>query len=102
MRKKWIYFAPLIVLLFIGFVALGGQVVKELWNWLMPNLFGLKPLTFWQALGLLALSRILVGGFGLGGGRHSRRDMSPEERQKMRQRFWGCVPKEAKADESAG
>ena len=52
---------------FIIFVALGGLVVWWLWNWLMPELFGLRELTFWQALGLLALSRILFGGFGRSG-----------------------------------
>lgn len=36
-----------------------------LWNWLMPLLFGLKLITFWQALGLLVLSKIIFGG-----GRH--------------------------------
>ncbi len=32
-----------------------------LWNWLMPVIFGLTVITFWQALGLLALSKILFG-----------------------------------------
>lgn len=32
-----------------------------LWNWLMPAIFGLTVITFWQALGLLALSKILFG-----------------------------------------
>lgn len=35
-----------------------------LWNWLMPLLFGLAVVTFWQALGILALSKILFGGGG--------------------------------------
>lgn len=30
-----------------------------LWNWLMPTLFGLKTITFWQALGVSMLSSIL-------------------------------------------
>jgi len=30
-------------------------VVMHLWNWLAPELFGLRQITFWQALGLLAL-----------------------------------------------
>lgn len=32
-----------------------------LWNWLMPVIFGLTAITFWQALGLLVLSKILFG-----------------------------------------
>ncbi len=39
-----------------------GQAVLHLWNWLMPSIFGLRPVTFGQALGLLALSWILFGG----------------------------------------
>jgi hypothetical protein len=39
-------------------------VVMSLWNWLMPSLFGLGVITFWQALGLLVFSRILFGRFG--------------------------------------
>lgn len=35
--------------------------VMLLWNWLMPVIFGLTTITFWQALGLLALSKILFG-----------------------------------------
>lgn len=37
-----------------------------LWNWLIPELFGFKPIDFWQAVGLLALARILFGGLGSG------------------------------------
>ena len=55
---------------FLVFVAVGGVVVQLLWNWLLPSLFGVPEVTLWQALGLLALSRILFGGFGRGGGSH--------------------------------
>lgn len=30
-----------------------------LWNWLMPIIFGLTKITFWQSLGLLILSGML-------------------------------------------
>jgi hypothetical protein len=79
------------------FTWIGGEVVMLLWNWLAPTLFGLRQITFWQAVGLLALCRILFGGFGLGGGSprsKSRRrmaerweQMTPEEREKFRQGF---------------
>ena len=59
------------VVLVIGFVILGiglmflfGLVVMALWNWLMPEIFGLKTLTYWQAWGMLALSCILFGKIG--------------------------------------
>lgn len=82
MRRKWIFFAPLAILgmVLIGFV--GGEVVKLLWNWLMPSIFGWRPLTFWEALGLLALCRILFGHHGCRS-RSSRR--TPEERERFRQ-----------------
>ena len=43
----------------VGLLALFGWVVMLLWNWLMPELFGLKRLGYWQAWGLLALCTIL-------------------------------------------
>ena len=72
------------------FIFLGGKVVQLLWNWLMPMLFGLPAVTFWQAVGILALSRILFGGIGMGGHRSRRRwgrDMSPDERERFRQKM---------------
>src|SRR5579863_3434647 len=41
-----------------------GFVVTHLWNYLMPGLFGLHAITFWQAVGLIVLGRLLFGGFG--------------------------------------
>jgi len=73
-------------------------VVMRLWNWLMPELFGLHVITFWQALGLLFLSKILFGGFRGGPHRHwswRRRmaerweRMTPEEREKFRHTMRG-------------
>jgi hypothetical protein len=94
MRKKWYFWAPLALLAFVVFIAIGGQVVMLLWNWLLPPLFGWQQIGFWQALGILALSRILFGGFGMHGrGRPKFRrsmaehweHMTPEEREKFRQ-----------------
>jgi hypothetical protein len=87
MRKRLIVLAPLALLAFALFIALGGAVVMSLWNWLLPPLFGWGQITFWQALGLLALCRILFGGFGFRGPRRSRRweRMTPEERERFRQ-----------------
>jgi hypothetical protein len=91
MKKKWWIFlvAPPAMVLFAW---LFGELVMYLWNWLMPALFGLRTITFWQGLGLLVLCRILVGGLG-GGSNNSRRrerrlkerweHMTPEEREKL-------------------
>lgn len=69
-----------------------GFVVMGLWNWLMPELFGLKAIGYWQAWGLLVLSWILFG--GLRGGHHHGHwrhrmherwaKMTPEEKEKFR------------------
>lgn len=80
--------APLAILGIVVFITIGGGVVMLLWNWLAPNLFGLRLITFWQALGLLALCRILFGGFGLGGGgnRSSRQRMEKRISERIRER----------------
>src|SRR5215470_8670530 len=64
MKRKWIWIAPLAILGILLFAYLGGEIVMLLWNWLLPPLFGWRMLTFWQALGLLALCRILFGHHG--------------------------------------
>jgi len=54
------------------FALLFGFVVKVLWNGLMPGLFGLGVITFWQAFGIVLLAKILFGGHGHGHGEHGR------------------------------
>jgi hypothetical protein len=84
------------------FVAIGGLVVMNLWNWLIPAIFGLKVISFTQALGLLVLSKILFGGFGRGGGwggnkmhfwkdkmMERMKNMSPEDRERMKAKWGG-------------
>ncbi|MBK6526662.1 MAG: hypothetical protein IPG07_14625 [Crocinitomicaceae bacterium] len=60
MNKKFILMPIFFLLMGIAMTA----VVMLLWNWLMPTLFGLTIITFWQALGILILSKILFGGHG--------------------------------------
>jgi hypothetical protein len=86
---KLIVIAPLAIVGMVIFTFIGGEVVMLLWNWLAPALFGLREITFWQAIGLLALCRILFGGFGLGGGGHrnSRRRMEGRIRERVRERM---------------
>jgi hypothetical protein len=89
-------FLPLVLV----FAALFGWVVMWLWNWLMPALFSLKTITYWQAWGLVVLGRILFGGWrGASGGHDFRRrrmarrwaKMSPEQREEFRESFYrGC------------
>jgi hypothetical protein len=94
MKRNWVA-RGLKFVLFAGlFVTVFGFVVMSLWNWLMPALFGLHSIKFWQAVGLLVLSKILFGGFRGGPGHRSfwrRRmmerweQMTPDEREKFRQ-----------------
>lgn len=109
-RKRLILIAPAAILGILLFIYIGGEVVLHLWNWLLPPLFSWHQIGFWQALGILALCRILFGGFG---GHRSYRPsfrrriadrmsdrmaerwehMTPEERERYRQRWQGfCGP----------
>ena len=64
MRRKWIFLAPLAILAIPVIAFIGGEIVKQLWNWLLPPLFGWPQVTFGQALGPLGLCRMLFGGIG--------------------------------------
>jgi hypothetical protein len=76
-------------------VALFALVVHALWNGVLTDVLGVKAVTYWQALGLLVLAKILFGGFPCrGGGGHSWRgrmmakhweSLSPEQREHMRE-----------------
>jgi len=98
MKKHWIVRRLKFVLFAAAALFVFGFVVMSLWNWLMPSLFGWRLINFWQALGLLLLSRILFGGFRGRPGAHMywRRRMmerwermTPEEREKFRQGMHG-------------
>lgn len=57
-----------------------------LWNWLMPLIFGLTVITFWQAMGLLALSKILLGrGYKHHG--HKKGESNHHHKDKFMKRF---------------
>ena len=75
----------LLVFSIVMFVVVGVGVMY-LWNWLIPAIFGLRTITYFQAVGLLILSRVLFGGFP---GRHGRpprwAGMSPEEGARFRE-----------------
>ena len=98
MRRKWFYKLPGIILIVIAAVALFGSIVQHLWNWLIPAIVGWHAITFWQAVGLLVLSKILFGGGFRGRGNMRWRNrmgerwekMSPEEREKFSRGMRGC------------
>mgnify|MGYP005991324243 FL=1 len=52
------------ILAITGIAVLFGFVIMWLWNWLMPDIFGLTTITYWQAVGLFILAKFIFGGFG--------------------------------------
>lgn len=98
--KYFLYSVGSILLIFL-FLGLISWTVMSLWNFLMPQIFGLMSITFCQAGGLFLLSRILFGGLGFGRGaywqhkKHNWKDkmndkwnnMSEDERSEWRERF---------------
>ena len=58
-RKRKFFLLPLFIIGFFGLSAL----VMLLWNWIIPAISTFSVLTYWQAMGLLVLCRILFGGF---------------------------------------
>jgi len=81
------------VLFALLFVTVFGFVVMRLWNWLMPVLFGWHSINFWQAVGILVLSKILFGGFRGRPGGHM------QWRRRMMERWEHMTPEE-RADDS--
>ncbi len=90
-RSRVVRVVRLVPFVIVG-IAVFGLIVMALWNSLMPPIFGLKTVGYWQAMGLVILCRILFGGFhGHSGSHRGRRmmerweQMTPEERQKFRE-----------------
>jgi hypothetical protein len=62
------------------FALVFGILVMLLWNWLMPLIFGLREITYWQAFGIVILVKLIFGTIG----KHSRNDSHFRERWKRR------------------
>jgi hypothetical protein len=80
--KRVAFILPAFLILFAGMI----WAVFALWNWLMPAIFGLHAITYWQALGLMALSWILFRGF------RGPRFAGSHWRNGMRGRWQGMTP----------
>jgi hypothetical protein len=78
-----------------GFAALFGFAIMWLWNALLPDIFGLTQISYWQAVGILILAKLLFGGFGSGGGSKSskRKDKSDWGKGKNEFSKWGLYDK---------
>lgn len=77
MREKGYFKSDKLKIFLIGIITVVGfsAIVMLLWNLLIPEIFGFKIITFWQAAGLFILSRILFSSFG-GGGKHHHKQMN--------------------------
>src|SRR6185503_19710524 len=104
--KKWYILKGIKIALFVAAgVLVFGYVVMSLWNWLVPALFSGPVIGWWQAIGLLVLSKILFGGMRGGRGHWRHRggwywrkrmeekmaSMTPEEREKFREQCYGYM-----------
>jgi len=67
--KRFIFFVPLIIAL----IFVMGFVIQYLWNALLPEIIGVGTVTYWQAMGILLLSKILFGGFSGGKDKKSKK-----------------------------
>ncbi len=102
MKRFWILKGLKFIIFAAGFILLGGYIIMHLWNWLIPSVFT-GGIGFAQAIGILVLMRLLVGGWGRHSGhrggcnhgfgeqRHWKErmeqrmaKMSPEEREKFK------------------
>lgn len=70
-----------------GLAILFGFVIMWLWNWLMPQVFGLTTLTYWQAVGLFILLKLLLGGCGRGSSKKSCKDPNNKSKNKSKTDF---------------
>jgi Ca2+/H+ antiporter, TMEM165/GDT1 family len=87
----------LFLLIGVAAVVLFSGAVMLLWNNILAGVLKISTITFWQALGILVLSKILFGGFrgGWRGNRHrwghGMREkwaaMTPEERVKFKEQW---------------
>lgn len=72
----------------VGLAILFGFVIMWLWNWIMPELFDLPALTYWQAVGLFILSKIFIGGCGgRGGSKKSSKNECKDDKQNSKSDF---------------
>ena len=87
-KKFWLIF-PCV----LGMMALFIWFFQWLWNILLPEILGVKAITYWQALGILVLSKILFGGFGgkkkFGRSQHFSNQEKENWRERLESRFCG-------------
>jgi hypothetical protein len=102
MRGMWVRRGVGIGVAVLVAASVVGVMVMVLWNWLMPALFGVPAIGYWQAVGLLILSKLLLGGFrGFGRGRGGPGGHFGPWRARMAER-WASMSEEERAEFRAG
>ncbi len=97
MKRFWLKRGLMIIVFSIAALTVFSAIVMALWNAVLPDVIGVKAITFKQAAGILVLSKILFGGFhnrgGWQRGRHNQwrnnlheklGRMTPEEKEKFK------------------
>jgi len=93
MKRRFGFGKAVMILVFAtAFVMLFTFIVMSLWNAILPDVLGVKVISFWQALGILVLSKILFSGFG--GLRHKREHFKNRMREKMMARWDHMTPEQ--------
>src|SRR5258708_34159181 len=92
MRRMWIFLAASLGI--VVFIGIGGEVVMHLWNWNLPAVFGWRQITFWQALGLFALCRILFGDLGMRARGPHGSNIRRRIKERMAERWEKMTPEE--------
>ena len=110
------------VVMLVVVPAVFGLVLMLVWNYAMPDIFGLPSIDYWHALCLFIIGRLLCGGFGMMviGGllhtmfhnhhhhhhlHHGHGHISPREAREMWERRWrmrmdGMMQTEADGDDA--
>lgn len=92
MKRFWFKRGLMFVAFFIVALIVFTTIVRTLWNAILPEVTGVKPISFAQAMGILVLSKILFSGFGQRGGWRSGRHN--EWRNNMKEKFGNMTPEE--------
>lgn len=92
-----------IMVMIAAFVFVFGFVTEHLWNWLVPSITGWHTITYWQAVGLLLLCKILFGGFHKHGYRRGgdRWREKREWKRRMKERWEHMTPDERESFRAA-
>jgi hypothetical protein len=93
-KRKRFFMIPFFILVALPLL---GLIVMLLWNAILPDLLGVRHISFWQATGLLILCKILFGSFRPGGPggfrgagppwKHKLMNMTPEDRERFKQEW---------------